>query len=429
MCDILVATPEATKEGIALFAKNSDREPNEAQVIEFIPRTRHEEDMVRLTYFDFPQVKETYAVIISRPWWMWGAEMGVNEFGLAIGNTAVFTKVKVPEKGITGMDMIRLALERTKSAKDALEFITGIVEDGLQGGNGSRSHRLYYFSSFIIADPKGAWVLETVGKEWAAKKIEGVYSISNALTIENDWDLASEGVERLARRGSFSFAGHFSDRFYTHFAHGRDRREFTLSRLKEREGEITLEYMMSLLRSHSFEPYRPERGSMKDVCMHYGGLTRPSQTASSQVSELGKGLHWFTGTSNPCLSIFKPVTFDGGLPNLGKTPTDRYDPETYWWRFEAFHRRFLTNYMAYIDDFTRERNGLQREIIEKVREIENTPEDLEALTEWAFREELRFLERWEKLIKPGKLPFLFGRAWKKVNREAGLQVVEASSSL
>ncbi|GAB6102924.1 dipeptidase [Thermococcus atlanticus] len=429
MCDILVATPEATKEGIALFAKNSDREPNEAQVIEFIPRTRHEEDMVRLTYFDFPQVKETYAVIISRPWWMWGAEMGVNEFGLAIGNTAVFTKVKVPEKGITGMDMIRLALERMKSAKDALEFITGIVEDGLQGGNGSRSHRLYYFSSFIIADPKGAWILETVGKEWAAKKIEGVYSISNALTIGNDWDLASEGVERLAGRGSFSFAGHFSDRFYTHFAHGRDRREFTLSRLKEREGEITLEYMMSLLSLHSFEPYRPEKGSMRDICMHYGGLTRPSQTASSQVSELGKGLHWFTGTSNPCLSIFKPVTFEGGLPDLGKTPTDRYDPETYWWRFEAFHRRFLTNYMAYIDDFTRERNGLQREIIEKVREIEKTPEDLEALTEWAFREELRFLERWEKLIKPGKLPFLFGRAWKKVNREAGLQVVEASSSL
>jgi len=70
MCDILVATPEATKEGITLFAKNSDREPNEAQILEFIPRTKHGEEKVRLTYVDFPQVKETYAVILSRPWWM-----------------------------------------------------------------------------------------------------------------------------------------------------------------------------------------------------------------------------------------------------------------------------------------------------------------------------------------------------------------------
>ncbi|NJE76338.1 C69 family dipeptidase [Thermococcus sp. ES12] len=422
MCDVLVAAPEATKEGVMLFAKNSDREPNEAQILEFIPRTKHGAEKVRLTYVDFPQVKETYAVILSRPWWMWGAEMGVNEFEVAIGNTAVFTKVKVPESGVTGMDMIRLALERTRSAGEALEFITGIVEGGLQGGNGSRSHKLLYFSSFIIADPQEAWVLETVGREWAAKKIDGVYSISNALTIENDWDMASEGVERLARKGSFSFAKHFSDRFYTHFAHGRERRAFTLKKLREREGEITLEYMMYLLRSHSFEPYRPEKGSMRDICMHYGGLTRPSQTASSQVSELGTGLHWFTGTSNPCLSIFKPVTFEGGLPDLGKEPTDRYDPEAYWWRFEAFHRRFLTNYRTYIDDFAREREGLQGEIIEKAREIEKTPEDLRALTEWAFREEARLLERWEKMVKPGKLPLLFGRSWRKVNEEAGLRL-------
>ncbi len=180
--------------------------------------------------------------------------------------------------------------------------------------------------------------------------------------------------------------------------------------------------MMELLRAHSFEPYRPEKGSMKDICMHYGGLTRPSQTASSQVSELGKGIHWFTGTSNPCLSIFKPVTFEGGLPELGKKPTDRYDPASYWWRFEAFHRKFLTNCRASIGSFTRERDALQKDIIQKSREIERTPEDLRVLTEWAFRKEREFLERWERLIRPGRLPLLYGRAWRKVNKEAGLNL-------
>lgn len=426
MCDILVASPEATKEGVTIFAKNSDREPNEAQVLELIPRMKHEEEKVGLTYVDFPQVKETNAVILSRPWWMWGAEMGVNEFEVAIGNTAVFTRVKVPEKGITGMDMIRLALERTKSAREALDFIVSLVEQGLQGGNGSKNHKLYYFSSFIIADPKEAWVLETVGEEWAAKRIEGVYSISNALTIEEDWDIASEGVERLAGKGSFNFAKYFSEGFYTHFARGRERRAFTLEKLKEKEGEITLEYMMEILRSHSFEPYSPEKGSMRDICMHYGGLTRPSQTASSQVSELGKGIHWFTGTSNPCLSIFKPVSFEY-LLDLGKEPTDNYDPETYWWRFEAFHRKFLTNYRSHMEDFSRERDALQAELIRRAREIEKTPENLKALTEWAFHEEEKLRERWERIVELGRLPFLFGRNWRKVNGEAGLDLGDGSN--
>lgn len=122
MCDILIATPRATKENIMIFAKNSDRDPNEAQIIEFIPRQKHVENKVKLTYVEFPQVEETYAVILSRPWWMYGAEMGVNEFGLTIGNTAVFTKEKREKVGILGMDIIRLALERAKSSKEALEF-------------------------------------------------------------------------------------------------------------------------------------------------------------------------------------------------------------------------------------------------------------------------------------------------------------------
>lgn len=419
MCDILVATPEATKEKVMLFAKNSDRDPNEAQILEVIPRQKHEEDAVKLTYVEFPQVKETYAVILSRPWWIWGAEMGVNEFGLAIGNTAVFTKERIPEKGILGMDMIRLALERTKTSKEALHFMIDIIESYGQGGNGSYEHKLLYSNSFIIADPKEAWVLETAGKHWVAKRIEDVYSISNALTIENDWDLASESVERLAKRPKFSFAKHFSDRFYTHFAHGRERKAFTYQKLKEREGEITLEYMMEILRSHCFGLYSPEKGSMRDICMHYGGLTRPSQTASSQISELGKDVHWFTGTSLPCLSIFKPISFEGGIPE-SEMPTNLYNPKNYWWRIEKFHRLFQTNYQKYIGEFSKERDELQMEIIRRARELKEN-ESLAKLTKWAFEREKELVEKWEKLVVPGKFPFLYGMRLRKVNQKAGLR--------
>ncbi|MEM0481308.1 MAG: C69 family dipeptidase [Nitrososphaerota archaeon] len=415
MCDILVAAPKATRETVMLFAKNSDRDPNEAQVLELIPRQRHEEGEVKLTYVKFPQVKETYSVIISRPWWTWGAEMGVNEFALAIGNTAIFSRERLPEKGILGMDIVRLALERSRNSEEALKLITSIVED--QGGSGSCEHRLIYSNSFIIADPKEAWVLETAGRHWAAKKIESVYSISNALTIEDDWDLASDSVESLARERGFSFSKHFSDRFYTYFAHGRDRRAYTYRKLREREGDITLEYMMDILRAHSFEPYLPHKGSMRDVCMHYGGLTRPSQTSSSQVSELGEpGIHWFTGTSLPCLSIFKPLTFDTELPSMGAKPTNKYDPNNYWWRVERFHRRFQTCY-SNIHQFSMERDELQRMVLEAVQEFRGGP-DLSTPLRLAFEKERELMERWDKLITPARQPFPYNIRWRKVNKLA-----------
>jgi dipeptidase len=423
MCDVLVATPRATENGTMIFAKNSDRDPNEAQLLEYIPRKFHENETVRMTHVEFPQVEETYAVYLSRPWWIWGAEMGANEFGVVIGNTAVFTKVKVPERGILGMDYIRLALERCSNARKALKFLTSSIEKHGQGGNASYEHKMRYHNSFIIADSRDAYVLETVGKSWIYRKIKDVYSISNALTIESIWDEASKDIK--GKKMKKGFAAEFSDRFYTHFARGRERRAFTLRMMKERTGEITVKYMMNILRSHSIEPYEPAKGSMRDVCMHYGGITRPSQTASSQVSEISDdyAVHWFTATSNPCLSIFKPFYFeyksaDTYGAGVDKDVTNRFNPESYWWRFEFFHRKFQTAYTRYITNFSRDRDSVQRKIFEMERvKAEENPQEI---TKYAYQEEAKLLQKWSGLIKPEKLPFLYGLRWKKVNKKAGI---------
>lgn len=174
MCDTIVATPAYTKNGKMLFAKNSDRSPNEPQFLQHIPAKDYDlqkTPTLALTYVMVPQVEHTFEITISRPSWMWGAEFGFNEFGLNIGNEAVFTKEKyVKTDGVTGMDMLRLALERCRSAKEALDFLTDFIEKHPQGGNCGYGKKFYYHNSFLIADSSDAYVLETAGKYWVWKR-------------------------------------------------------------------------------------------------------------------------------------------------------------------------------------------------------------------------------------------------------------------
>lgn len=67
-------------------------------------------EMFQCTYIEIPQVEKTYAVILSKPAWMWGAEMGANECGVCIGNEAVWTKLNGPDdevERLLGMDLLR----------------------------------------------------------------------------------------------------------------------------------------------------------------------------------------------------------------------------------------------------------------------------------------------------------------------------------
>ncbi len=413
MCDILLATPKATKNGKMIFAKNSDRDPNEAQIVEYIPPMKHEENEVKMTYVTFPHVEKTYELIISRPWWIWGTEMGANEHGLAIGNTAVFTNQKRKDGGILGMDMIRLALERMRNAKDALNFIINIIESHGQGGSGSYEHKFLYHNSFIIADPQRAYVLETAGKHWVSKEISKFYSISNILTIKNDWDMASDSVISLAKKSNFDFAKHFSDKFYTYFAHGKERREFTYKALKDKDGEIDLESIMEILRSHNGGVYPTH--SMKDICMHYGGKLSPSQTANSQISILGStSIHWFTGESLPCLSVYKPFFFNSPFWPRERKIKNKYSPNSFWWRAEVFHRKFQMVYYKHISDFLKDRDALQKRIFTLVRDKNKE------VTKMAFMMEEDIMEKWMQKLDYKKIRKR--RFWKKINMDAHITI-------
>ena len=265
MCDTFVALSTSTADGSVIFAKNSDREPNEAQVLEFHPgRTFRGGEAIRCTYVEIPQVRETLAVLLCRPFWMWGAEMGANEKGLVIGNEAVFTRMPTSRKGaLTGMDLVRLALERAVTAEQGVETIIQLLSDhGQAGVCGFEDKRMTYHNGFLCADPREAWVLETAGPLWVTRRVDGFASISNGLTIGETFDACHPDAVRTARqRGwlktgeTFDFARCFSDWFYTTFSACRTRqaRSFRLLNAEGGAGQevgIEVASVLRILRDH-----------------------------------------------------------------------------------------------------------------------------------------------------------------------------------
>lgn len=181
MCDTLVAVVD----GRVLFAKSSDRDPNEAQALDWRPAARHPDGAtVRCTYLTIPQARETHAALLSRPFWMWGAEIAANVHGVTVGNEAVFTRQPYAATGLTGMDLVRLAVERAATATDAVAILGALLEQHGQGGGCGHERRAFtYHNSFLVADRTGAFVVETAGRRWVAERVDRAASISNALTL------------------------------------------------------------------------------------------------------------------------------------------------------------------------------------------------------------------------------------------------------
>lgn len=69
----------------------------------------------------------------------------------------------------------RLGLERGSTAKEAFDVIVALLEEHGQGGSyyedAGSCHS--FQSAYLIVDREEAWVLETVGKYWAAEKVTG----------------------------------------------------------------------------------------------------------------------------------------------------------------------------------------------------------------------------------------------------------------
>jgi secernin len=376
-CDTLVALPEATADGSTLFGKNSDRPCLECQpLVQFPPRRHAKGSRVQCQYLTLPQVRKTHGFLGSQPYWLWGVEHGVNDCRVAIGNEAVFTRDRLPEIGLLGMDLVRLALERAETAEDALLLMIELIERYGQGGGAHPGTDFGYHNSFLMADPKEAWILETSGRRWAAKRVEGVGSISNHVAVEDDWLLASHDLEAHAvaegwwrpqegRRFRFAKAYRSTKQVPGRLSQGRLARSRSL--LAAESGELTVERFMRFLRDHgeggTVLPTRrdQEDASFFTLCLHVdpAEATTASMVARLRQSPDGRPDAWVS-LAGPCTGVFLPLYLQGDVPAVLGRGGPEPDNTSPWWRLKALRdaalagsRRELVRLQAYWGEWER----------------------------------------------------------------------------
>ena len=305
MCDSLCAVgPDG-----AIFAKNSDRPSSEMQLIE-AHAARPAGGTLRTTYVETEETGAN-ALVGARPEWGWGFEHGVNEHRVAIGNEKIFTLLN-PNKeppALTGMDLVRLGLERGSTAEEALEVIRSLLERHGQGGVCDQTTDESYFSSFLICDPASAWVLETSGRSWAAKPVSGSAAISNRIGLGRDWTRASAdlapGDDWDERRHPRAPTEHADVRLAASNDCLADAANLTPARLAAH------------LRDHG-------DGKGISICMHLPGF---QNTTSSMICQLpadpGRPLRAWVAPGQPCTSIYVPVFPPHAVP------TALAEPETW----------------------------------------------------------------------------------------------------
>lgn len=406
VCDTMVAMSNVSRDGKVYFAKNSDRQPNEPHIMVHIPRKQYPAGAkLKCTYIEIEQVKQTYEVLLLKPSWIWGCEMGCNEFGLNIGNEAVFTREKYGDPRLTGMDMIRLALERCQNSEEALKYLVELLERYGQGGNCGFEKPFTYHNSFLIADHNEAWVLETAGEYWAAQKVTDLRTISNGLSIGRSFDSCHERlVEHAIQKRwckseqDFDFARAYKDRLVTHFSGSEQRRNCCEEELKRQHGKIDAMTMISVLRSHQadIEGQQFQRPSLQSVCMHAGGLIG-DHTTGSYVAALGSegSSYWVTGASTPCLAAFKPLWLVPNNPVLFGEDQEK-DAIAYWLKREELHRMVVNGQIPNLNEYLGNRDHLETEWFQTVEEIETakaSDQEKIAFMKKAWQDEAEMIDR------------------------------------
>jgi secernin len=385
-CDTMVALGGSTKGGNTVFAKNSDRPHDEPQPLIQVEAADHSGGFSGTQFVDVPQVAHTYRHVGSKPYWCAGYEHGYNEHQVVIGNEALPSLLpEVKEPKLVGMEVLRLGLEWSKSAEEAVDVITGLVSEFGQGKFSNSDGVRTYDNIFLIADPSSAYVVECVGHDWAVKQVENVTSISNIAQIGADADRVSQGAKSQATKlglfemgfgDKFAFGGAFADPANSSSGLARQCRSDAM--LGRGAGQLDVRSMIDVLTDHS-DGENPDEDRVVDVagdlsiCLHRNvgestGASTASLVADLSATDERLPIYW-TGLYSPCMTVFLPNFIEGDLPEVLGIGGEQESADSPWWDFYRLTQHGVKAGAEARVDIRLELANLQSELFESAYEV------------------------------------------------------------
>lgn len=340
-CTSFIAQGAATKNNVTIISKNRDLGAKSLNAVCLHERRTPAEETFRAAYIDIPQVKETYKFIGIKSVGRWGFGMGINEYQVTIADNDMASMDELGYlKGLHDNDYIRLALERAKTAREAVTVIGNLTEKFGQSWNGI---------AFEIGDPGEAWLMEVAGYRWVAKKYNNtVVAVANQFQLTDNYDLASEDLVSYAegkgwitgediKNGKINFRKVYAAK--KHYPDADEKREHAwplytsqirqaqgIDLLRSINGEITVQDIIKFQRDH-YNTVKTEEDETIDmeqipfysskwknkisyprqICHHgIGGKTIASAVMVSKPNSYNEFGTMWTQLGQPCESTYIP---------------------------------------------------------------------------------------------------------------------------
>jgi dipeptidase len=313
-----------------------------------------------------PQVEETYAFI-----WPAAECNGINEHQVAIVDDTGSCRKELfqNERGIDLEEFVTLALQRSRSAREAVQLMGGLIEK-----YGYRSYNGQDGDIFSIADAKEGWWMEvTIGGIWVAQRVpdDAFVVLANRFRIgevdlkDSARFLASSNLVEYAKQrrwydpaqGPFDFYRAYGTPEVARSAYnarrewrgnwllaGRTFEEKDNPLIVVTERKVSPQDLMALFRDHyegteydltdRYEKGSPHHTSERTICRLATDASTVAQLRNWLPPEIG-GVIWLS-VGTPCSSVYIPF-YLGVLefPKPFAFLTEAYSRDNAYWVFNS----------------------------------------------------------------------------------------------
>jgi dipeptidase len=395
-CSAIIVGKKATKDGSVILAHNEDLQNFSAHHFLYQPHITHGQGKIFTSYWgaEIPQVSETYAYsatkIFDKSYSPGDITSGINEHQVAVANDMAELRdapVELPTKGrIIWTEMTQLALERSKTAREAVKVIGDMVHTYKLGSDSG--------TMFAVTDiNEGWWVEVTLEGQWVAQRVPdntigfraNMFRIGEVNFNDPDNFMFSDDLVEYAKKmgwydgkGAFNFTKIYApenpNETYSSRRHWRAE-----ELLQKQVGSITPKDIMAVLRDHyegtkydltnNYKKGSPHHTNERTICSINTEVSVVTQSRGWLPAEIG-ALSWRAMTT-PCTSAYTPWYLGSkDVPAAYRTGTNQYTKNSSYWTFRNLSRHTDISYRTLIAKTRKQIEGFEKQELEAQTKIE-----------------------------------------------------------